>query len=149
MAKSKLFKGIVCGLMLTAVVGSTVFAGNYTNGSYGYNVKNVNNSYTGDVGIYNAYFNSTTAGLNVRNNTNSSKYYKLECDSYYAHTNELVDISASAGVCAPYNLLNENITRDYTDARYMYRILGQGYNSTSEITGRADYYMYTLTQYDG
>ena len=60
-----------------------------------------------------------------------------------------MDFSASAGVCVPYNLMNENITRDYTDARYKYRILGQGYNSTSEITGRADYYLYTLTQYNG
>lgn len=149
MRKSNLFKGIVCGLMLTAVVGSSVFAGTYTDGSCGYDVKNVNNTYTGNVGVYSAYFNSTTAGLNVRNNSNSAKYYKLECDTFYVHTNELVDISASDGVCTPYNLLNENITRDYKDAWYKYRILGQGYNGTSQVTGRVDYYMYTLTQYDG
>lgn len=38
MKKSNLIKGIVCGLMLTAVVGSTVFAGTVSRSA---NLRNV------------------------------------------------------------------------------------------------------------
>ena len=64
MAKTNLIKGIVCGLMLTAVVGSTVFAGTVSRSANLRNVTTYNDTYVGEIGAYNAYgsyFSSSNA----------------------------------------------------------------------------------------
>ncbi len=148
MRKTNLIKGIVCGLMLTAVVGSTAFAGTVKREVFGYNVKNINDTYTGTVGVYQAVITSDMAGLKVTNNTSSSRYYTLECDYYNSITGNLVDAEASSATLSPYTYTTEGIYRDYSEPRYSYRVYGCGYYGTHTTSGLADCYSFYIDQYE-
>lgn len=148
MAKKNLFKGIVCGLMLTAVVGSTVFAGTVNREIFGYNVRNINDTYSGDVGVYQTIATYDVAGLKVTNNTSSMRYYTLECDWFNSINGSMFDFEASSATLTPGGNADESIARDYSEPRYSYRIYGCGYYGTHTTSGLADKYTMTIDQYE-
>lgn len=148
MISKKLIKGIVCGLMLTTVVGTTVFAGTVNREVFGYNIKNISDSYTGDVGVYEAVISKDVAGIRVRNVGGSSRYYTLECDYYNSITGELYDLEASSVTLAPGGIATECIYRDYIEPRCSYRVYGCGYYGTHTTSGLADVYSFYIDQYE-
>ena len=134
--------------MLTAIVGSTVFAGTVEREVYGYNVKKINDSYTGSVGVYSAVVNQDVAGLEVRNVGGSSRYYRLECSVYSNARREFIDFEASTTILSPGGIATEAIGRDYRDTMLSYGILGEGYYGTHTTSGLADRYYFYVEQYD-
>ncbi len=123
MRKSNLFKGIVCGLMLTAVVGTTVFAGTVSRSANLKGVTTYSDTYAGDIGAFNAYgtyYSGTkTAYANLKaQNTYSNvyKFYGEVCewnDIYNAYT----DSDSETQQLAPGGTFTVTIIRD---ASYMY-----------------------------
>jgi hypothetical protein len=148
MKRSNLIKGIVCGLMLTAVVGSTVFAGTVNRERFGYNVRNINDSYTGEVGVYQTVATFDVAGLKVVNNTGSMRYYTLECDWYNSITGSMFDFVAGSATLTPGTNTNKSIEREYDEPRYSYRLYGCGYYGTHTTSGLADKYTMVIDQYE-
>ena len=146
MKKSNLFKGVLCGVMLAAVVSSTVAAGTVKKEVQGYRVRNFDDSYSGDVGTYRAVVRYNAATIEVQNTSGSPKIYRLEADIYDIQSSRYIDFEAKSVVPSPGYSDYCMIDRDYNEARYSYRLLAQGYNGTSTATGRADYYEYYVKQ---
>ncbi|MGN0374370.1 MAG: hypothetical protein ACI4EN_02635 [Butyrivibrio sp.] len=147
MKKSNLFKGILCGVMLAAVVSSTVAAGTVQKEVQGYRVRDLDDSYSGDVGTYRAIVRYNLATVTAKNISGSPKMYRMEAAIYDSYLKEYVDFNAKSVVSSPGGSEESvSIDRDYNEARYSYRLLAQGYNGTSTATGRADYYAYYVKQ---
>ena len=93
MAKKNLIKGIVCGLMLTTVLGSAVYAGTLNEQVAAYK-QNVNKSYFGAAGTYITKGDSDWFVLTARSSSGSNKLYKAEvCERHYI-SGQVSDIDA-------------------------------------------------------
>ena len=149
MNKKNFFKGIVCGLMLTAVVGSTVFAGSYSGEEYACNKKNVRKEYVGSVGQYSAVGTETSAYVIATNNTTASRLYKVQYGKYHNGMNQYTEYITDSKVLDFYRAVRVDGSRVYNDPYYSYSLVAYGYNSTAEATGQADYFRYYIEQYDG
>ena len=148
MRKTNLFKGIVCGLMLTAVVGTSVFAGNYSEEVYGYKNANIRKTYTGSVGIYTATGNQTSAGVIAVNNSGHERFYKTHYGRYHNGMDQYVEFITDSDVVATYSSLQVNGPREYDNVFYSYSLTAYGYNSTAEATGQADFFSFYIEQCD-
>ena len=149
MRKSNLIKGIVCGLMLTAVVGSSVFAGTFSDEIYGYNKANIRKEFYGSVGQYSAVGTQTSAYVLATNNTASSRLYKVQYGKYHNGMNQYIEYVTNSDVLDHYRTVTADGGRVYNDPFYSYLLVAYGYNSTAEATGQADYFRYYIEQYDG
>lgn len=94
MKKSNFFKSLACGLMMTMVVGTSVFAGTATETLRvrGYNY---NQPFKGAIANYSASGNDTYAITSVQNTSVSTCYYSLtvRCFDYSS-----MDYSASRNI---------------------------------------------------
>lgn len=147
MKRSNLIKGIVCGLMLTALAGSAVYAGTDSGRVYGYNDTYIAHIFYGDVGSYRTIANSERTSIYAKNTTSSYKMYYVEARHYLSTTGETIDIDAVQEVLA-LNELSSNayVFREYSDVYASYITTGRGYNGASTATGVADYYTYDIYQ---
>ncbi len=148
MRRTNLIKGIVCGLMLTAVVGSTVFAGNFSDDVYGYKVKSIRKEYTGSVGSYSAVGTETSAYVIAVNNTVASRLYKVQYGKYHNGMKQYVEFITDSDILTHYHTISVVGSRLYDDVLYSYSLVAQGYNSTAEATGQADYFRYYIEHFD-
>lgn len=147
--KRNFIKGIVCGLMLTTVVGSTVFAGTYDGEIYGYGKTNIRKEYYGSVGQYSAVGTQTSAYVLATNTTPSSRLYKVQYGKYHNGMNQYTQYITDSNVLGHYGTIDATGERVYNDPYYSYYLVAYGYNSTAEATGQADYFRYYIEQYDG
>lgn len=146
MRKGNLFKGIVCGLMLTAVVGTAAFAGTVERSAMLKNVGTYSDYYSGDVGHYTASGTSTQCKLTTVNNTSSPRKYECslrryntDTDTYDAGTTEVVTLAPGVNHV-------KTLTRDYDNKNYNYRnqVIGYLYTNTTSVV--SDNYTYLVTQ---
>ena len=135
MKKSNLIKGIVCGLMLTTVVGSTVFAGTFSDEIYGYNKANIRKEFYGSVGKYSGVGTQTSAYVIATNNTVSSRLYKVQYGKYHNGMNQYIQFVTNSDVLGLYGTVDATGEREYNDPYYSYSLVAYGYNSTAEATG--------------
>ena len=158
MRKSNLIKGIVCGLMLTAVVGTVALANvdpastrarvRVGNGEFVLDVEDYYDYYTGTYGTFNLTGAPSTTKLSVTNNSGSENKFYVEAltinnslgpdqteDSDYKYANLTPGASTSVTSYRDY---------DYPGHRYFHN--GKSYyaNTTSVVI---DNYTCTLYQY--
>ena len=145
MINKKLIKGIVCGLMLTAVAGSAVYAGTGSETVSAYK-KNVNKSYFGAAGTYVTQGNSEIFALTARSSSASNKLYKVEvCRRHYV-SNQQTDIDADSKSLKSAGKIDAVIVREWDDVFSKYVSTATTYNSSSEITGVQDKFICTVEQ---
>ena len=146
MFKRNLFKSIVCGLMLTAVVGTTGFAGTVDRAARLKNVGTYSDYYSGDVGHYTASGTSTQCKLDVRNNTSSPRKYECTLTRYDTDTSSYDAGTTNVVELAPGSNYVKALPRDYDNERYNYNNHVKGYYYTNTTSVILDYYTYLLTQ---
>lgn len=147
MRKTNLFKGIVCGLMFTALVGSAVYAGTGSGSAYGYNDTYVADIFYGDVGSYRTVATSELTNIYAKNTSNSSKMYYVEAQHYLSTTGDVIELDAVQEVLDENEISSKAyVIREYDDVYASYFTIGKGYYGASTATGLADYYTYDIYQ---
>ena len=147
MRKTNLFKSIVCGLMLTTVLGSAVYAGTGSETVAAYK-KNVNKSYFGAAGTYVTKGDSEWFILTSRSSSSSSKMYKVEvCEKHYI-SGQQSDIDGNWAFLRSGGKVEAAILRTWDDPFTIYVSTALTYNSTSESTGIQDNFRCTVEQVD-
>lgn len=147
MISKKLIKGIVCGLMLTTVIGSAVYAGTGSGSVVAYK-KNVNKSYFGAAGTYVTSGTSDYFMLKASSSSSSNKLYKVEVCRTHINSGALGDLDADAAILKAPGKVDALIMRTWDDVFSKYTSTATTYNSASEITGIQDNYVYTVMQAD-
>ena len=144
MRKTNLLKGLVCGLMLTTVLGSVAYA-KTASGSSNVGRGNEKVIFYGDNGAYAMDLRSDALLLQ----TCSQKYNKL-CTltaSKVSYTGNKVEKSVvKSRVLNQYDELKVGITRVSNDPFSGYRGNAITYNSSSSVTGVMDDFTYTFYQ---
>ena len=152
MAKTNLIKGIVCGLMLTAVVGTTAFAGTVSRSANLRSVKTYSDTYTGEIGAYNAYgtYNSSSkiayANLKVQNVSGSIYKYYGEVSRWNSFLKEWTDSDIESQILAPGGNFTVSIVRDYAYDGFDYYNHAKGYYSPYTDSVVLDSYTYEVIQ---
>lgn len=147
--KRRLVKSIICGLMLTTIIGSGVYAETVSYNRYGYNPENLYEVIGGDAGRYLVEGTATTLSITATSKSTSYKLYKVEVDQkhYYSHTT--LDMDADSAVLKKDDEgVVAGLPRDRKDVFSDYVTNAIAYNSTSEITGVQDNCTLTVYQRD-
>ncbi len=159
MRKSNLIKGIVCGLMLTVVVGTAVFANvspasenarvKVTNGEYVLDVEYYYDYYTGTYGTFNVAGTPSTTKISVTNIGGSPRNFYVEAITINNSLgyDKVQDSDYDYGYLTQGGSISATSTRDYDYPAHRYIHNGKSYydNTTSVII---DSYSCTLYQYD-
>lgn len=152
MAKTNLIKGIVCGLMLTAVVGSTVFAGTVERTANLRNITKYSDTYAGTIGAYNAYgsyfsgTNTAYANLKIQNTYGNVYKYYGEVYRWDTYQEAWTDSDIESQQLAPGGNFTVSIKRDYQVKYYNYYHNGIGYSSPYTDSVILDSYSYDVIQ---
>lgn len=152
MISKKLIKGIVCGLMLTAVVGTTAFAGTVSRSANLRTVKTYSDTYLGDIGAYNAYgtyhSSTTVAYANLKVQNTYSSVYK-----FYGDVREWDDVfnyytasDTETQQLAPGGSFTVSIIRDYSYDVVSYYHNAKCYYSPNSDSVILDSYTYEVLQ---
>ena len=96
--KSNLLKSIFCGLILTTILGSGVYAETVSYNRYGYNDDDIYEVIGGDAGRYLVDGTSTTLSITATSKSTSSKLYKVRVEQRYYRDNTLWDMHADSAV---------------------------------------------------
>lgn len=140
------FKGIICGLLFTTIIGSAVYAGT---GSaveeYAYE-KNVSKQFIGSGGVYTGTAGEQYVQSSVTSTSSSSRLYKVEVKWKCNLAGYVCDFEADSEIMSRYQVLSVSIGRDSDMVQFSYVTNGKAYNSISEATGIADDYTYTIYQ---
>lgn len=105
MKKSNFFKSLACGLMMTMVVGTSVFAGTATE-TKRVRSSNYNQPFKGALGNYAASGDDAYAITSVQNTTASTYYYSLTVCYYdygmkkFAGTKNVAPVLRPGDVCS-------------------------------------------------
>lgn len=150
--KRNLIKGIVCGLMLTAVVGTTALAASgvvqVDNGDYVNGVERYYDEYNGIYGKFmvNGTYNRTQ--IKVTNNTSAPRTYFIYVREYNHASEEYTTMDSSTPTLTPGGNDAAYVTRYCDDYRYAYEHLGRSYSANTVNSVVIDSYNCTLYQYN-
>ncbi len=152
MRKTNLFKVIVCGLMLTAVVGTTGLAATRAlvqvdDGSYVLDVEFYYDELDGTYGKFITYGETDSTELKVVNNNSAPRSYYIEVFEVDAYLNNVTRSDYSHVVLNPGGNETVYVSRDYDNPRYNYLHNGKSYYSTTSTSVVIDNYKCTLKQY--
>lgn len=159
MAKRNLIKGIVCGLMLTVVVGTAAFA-NVSPASENARIRVVDGDnvldvdfyydyYAGTYGTFNLEGTSSTTKLSVTNIGGSPRDFCVEAKTINNSLgpDQIQDRDYSSQYLTPGSSISATSTRDYDYPAHRYIHNGKSYHeSTNSVI--IDSYSCTLYQYD-
>lgn len=146
MKRTNLFKGILCGLMLTAVASSVVFAANKDFGIYGYKNGNMKHSFLGSVGVYSSEGTKTAFNTFAYNSTKNSRLFRIEASCKDIVSGNYPEFYADSGIISKGKKIGAGVYRDYKEKRFEYTAYARGYYGTHETSGVADTYKYTIFQ---
>ncbi len=152
MRQPNLFKGIVCGLMLTAVVGTTAFAGTVSRSANLKGVTTYSDTYAGEIGAYNAYgsYNSSTkiayANLKVQNTYSNVYKFRGEVWRWDDIQNAYTDSDTESQQLAPGGNFTVSIIRDASYDEFNYYHHAKGYYSPYTDSVVLDSYTYNVIQ---
>ena len=148
--KSNLLKSIFCGLILTTILGSGVYAETVSYNRYGYNDDDIYEVIGGDAGRYLVDGTSTTLSITATSKSTSSKLYKVRVEQRYYRDNTLWDMHADSAVLkkGDDNSVVAGLPRDSRDVLSDYVTNAIAYNSSSEIKGVQDDCTLTIHQRD-
>ena len=146
--KSNLLKSIFCGLILTTILGSGVYAETASYERYGYRLDDEYEVMGGDVGNYLVEGTDEVMRLTATSTSTSYKLYKVEVDQKHYYLGTTLEMDADSKTLKNGGVVNAVIPRDCTDTFSDYVAKAIAYNSTSEITGVADNYTFTIYQRD-
>ncbi len=158
MAKKNLFKGIVCGLMLTAVVGTVALANidpastrarvRVGNGDFVLDVEDYYDYYTGTYGTFNLTGAPSTTKLSVTNISGSPNKFYVEAITFNNSLgyDQIEDSDHQISNLTPGASTSATSYRDYDYPGHRYVHNGKSYysNTTSVVI---DNYTCTLYQY--
>ena len=152
MKKSNLIKGIVCGLMLTAVVGTSGFAAsraltNVNSGDYVYEVEFYQNNKYGTYGKFTAYGEVDSAETRVVNTSSAPRKYYLETYERNAYLGTITSSDYSVPILTPGGNDYAYIVRYYDNPLYDYYHYGKSYYSTQSTSVVIDNYECIVRQY--
>ena len=149
MRKSNFFKTVVCGMMITMIMASTVFAGTVSRSAKVRNVVTYTDVYSGAVGNYTAAGDPSYVRTTVQNTTNSIKYY-----GYYVYRYNWATQTYDRASIGGRPVANGDITyvamngRSMSSAIYDYLHVVQGYASTVYSSATmVDNYTFLAMQY--
>ena len=147
MKKSNFFKSLACGLMMTMVVGTSVFAGTATETKRVRN-SNYNQPFKGALGNYAAAGDDVYAITSVQNTTTSTCYYSLTVCYYSYGMQKFVDTKNIAPVLHPGDVSSIKTSRQRTSYIKDYYHYAKGSVSSSFSTGTMlDNYTFIAEQY--
>lgn len=144
--KKHLLKSFVCGLMLATVAGSAVYAGTNSLEEYGYNKENITKTFYGDAGWYKTEAKNGGVAITAKSTSQSYKLYKADVTRKHVISGEIGDFDANSATLKSGGTVAAGIVRDSVDASSKYVNTSIAYNSSSEITGIQDKYVYTIIQ---
>ena len=148
MKKTNLIKAVVCGAMLTLVMGSTVMAGSVTRSLKVRNTTTYNDDYEGTYGHYYSSSTGSNARMVVVNVAGSSKLFSASVKRYNYNDLKYDDRDDHLGTINNGDVVILEIVRDKSKYVYDYIHHAESYmaNTTSSGT-RMDYYDFTAKQY--
>ena len=143
MRKTNLLKGVVCGLMLTTVMGSVAYAKSDFYREYlGIN-GNGSKEFTGSAGKYEAKltktYNDGSFIVSAASSSSSYRYYSVEAKRVYYYDNDVFDIDSVWAVMKYEDRIEAAIARNYWSEEfdnYVGNVVV--YNGTSTGTGVFD-----------
>ena len=152
MAKRNLIKGIVCGLMLTTVLGTTGFAATKAvvqveNNDYVYEVESYYNMYNGTYGNFYAKGETNLAKTEVVNDTYAQRGYALQVKEFNYGSQTITRYDYDEVVLNVYGSSYVSIFRDFDYPGTKYTHTGKSFSSPGTTSVVIDQYECTLYQY--
>lgn len=152
MRKSNLIKSIVCGLMLTAVVGTTALAASgvvqVDNGDYVNGVERYYDEYYGTYGKFMVDGTYNRTQIKVVNNNSVPRTYFIQVREYNYASDEYSAPDSSTPTLTPGGSDTAYVTRYCDDYRYAYEHLGRSYSANTVNSVIIDNYNCKLYQYN-
>lgn len=135
MKKTNLLKAVVCAIMITLVMTSTVLAGTASEEIFVRNVAAYTKNYSGAVGDYTLTGTSSSVRTIAANTSTGDKYF--QCFVYrYNFTTETYDYQdVDSGVLANGERMSVEIGRDMNNGLYDYEHVARGYSTPTYISG--------------
>ncbi|MBQ4524362.1 MAG: hypothetical protein IJA10_15690 [Lachnospiraceae bacterium] len=148
MRKTNILKVAVCTVMFTLMLGTTVFAGTYTNSANVLNKSDYQYSYTGTNGNYSATGGASSTSTLAINKTSTSKMFYCSVSRFNVGMGEYDDMDQYADVLAGNTGKIVTIDRDYDNSNYDYYHNAQAFASatSSSASTRVDNFNFTAEQ---
>lgn len=148
MKKTNLLKAIVCGVMVTLVMGSTVLAGTVTRFAYVRGSNTYFNEYEGAVGEYVASASDGFARTTVMNKSASEKLFYCSIEIYDAANEETYRTLSFADTLTTGRSVSKGLRREVSSRKYNYIHRATGFLSTTSSSATlVDSYKFTAKQY--
>lgn len=148
MKKTNLMKAVVCAIMITLVMTSTVLAGTASEEIRVRNVAAYTKNYSGAVGDYTLTGNPSSVRTIAANTFAGDKYFQCFVYRYNYNTFTYDYQDVDSGVLANGARMSVEIGRDMNSAVYNYEHIARGYSTPAYISGAlVDEYTLKAKQY--
>ena len=149
MRKTDLLKTIACGMVISLIMASTVFAGTVSRTKKVRNISTYTDEYRGAVGSYVASGYGEFAGTSVQNITNGTKYYSYYVYRYNWDTKTYDHSSYNSGALPNGRTTEVAINGRFASSGiYDYSHIVQGYaSSVYSMATKVDDYTFLAMQY--
>lgn len=145
MRKINLFKSVVCGVLVSFILGTSVWAGTIERTIAARGVSEYSDYYSGTVGQYSVTGKSTISSLKVVNTSSSPKLFYAAARRYNQYTDSYDLGSTSSYVLTPGQYETKSVERDMNNTNYDYHHFAEGFYSTTSSV-RLDFYTFKAQQ---
>ena len=147
MKRTNLLKAVVCGMMITLIMTSTVFAGTKSV-SEKVRGRSYTNNYEGEVGYYVAAGDSAYARTTIVNRSTGEKWFQAYVYRYNYNSMSYDDQNSESKVMTNGVTMTIDISRAKSSSVYDYIHLAKGFYTSVYINGAvADEYRFEAQQY--
>lgn len=148
MKKTNLLKAVVCSMMITLVMTSTVFAGTASEVIWARGVVTYTKNYDGTVGNYTLAGNSGSIRTTAVNTSTGDKWFQCFVYRYNYNTYTYDYQDVDSGVVTNGATMSVDLGRDMNSGVYDYKHVARGYSTPVYVSGAlVDEYTLEAWQY--